>query len=314
MAEIQSGKAAKLPYSLSRWTDVPGAKWDWFLSQLDQGWMVAFDPRTAVPGRWSLKPEDVMGLIFWTKKPENLLSISRTRMLPYVGKTVVHMTMTGWHEIEKGAPDTDRALAYFDRLTGIYGIDSVTWRFSPVPLVDDVVERFERLAKRVAETGVKSVYVSFLQENDLMPETRPRRSRIELLKQMAAHSHGLRVLLCNEDTTLGERDIHPRLGRGVCEDGRRFIKLEDYPSDEGIVEGIVAGDARLEYLAPPVEGCGCALSVDPFTINETCTMGCAYCYAADKSLAPKKRNTTKGDGKVRLNLVEGKLPDPVWED
>ena len=45
---------------------------------------------------------------------------------------------------------------------------------------------------------------------------------------------------------------------------------------------------------PPSEGCGCVLMADPFTINESCTFGCQYCYAADKSLAPKKRNTTKG--------------------
>jgi len=277
MAELKTGKAEKLPYSLSRWTDVPAAKWDWFMSQVEQGEMVAFDPRTAIPYRWSLKPDDVFGLIFWTKVPENLLSISRTRMLPYIDKTVVHVTMNDWHEVEKGAPSREKARTHFQRLVDIYGIDSVTWRFSPVPLVGDVVERFEWLAEAVAATGVKSVYVSFLQENDLMPETRPRRTRVELLKQMAAHGHGLDILLCNEDTTLQDRDAFRHLRRGVCEDGRRFVRLEDYPS----TEPVVAGDVRLEWLAPPTEGCGCALAVDPFTINETCTLGCHYCLAPD---------------------------------
>lgn len=269
-----SGRIEKLPYSLSRWTDLPAAKWPWFETQLDQGWMVGFDPRTALPSKWSLAPADVFGLVFWTRNPTNLI-VHADRLRDY--PLVIHLTLTGWAEVEKGAPGIEEGLALMRDTVAIFGPSRVVWRFSPVPAVDDVIDRFERIAQTAVELGLTEVFTAFLQENDLLPETRRPRMRSELLRQLAVRSHGLRVSLCNEDRTLdlGTRMGPNNLGRAICESGRRFAKSE-YMVD-----------------SPPSEGCGCALAVDPFTINESCTMGCAYCYAADKSLAPKKHNTTK---------------------
>lgn len=278
-----SGRTEKLPYSLSRWTDLPAAKWAWFEEQLNQGWMIGIDPRTALPGKWALTPADVFGLIFWTRNPRNLLR-SADRLADY--PLVVHFTLTGWHEVERGAPGIEDGLALLRDTVAAFGVERVTWRFSPVPMVTDVLDRFDHLASEAAKLGLPEVFVAFLQENDLLPEGRGPRIRLELLKQFAVRSHGLQVKLCNEDRSLNLQSANglgPRkrtqpanLGWGICESGERFAKTE-YRID-----------------APATEGCGCALAVDPFTINESCTMGCAYCYAHDRSLAPKKRNTTKG--------------------
>lgn len=266
--DFRSGKKERLPYSLSRWTDLPAAKWAWFRAQLAKGQMVAFDPRTAVPSHWSLRPEDTLGLIFWTKDPSNLIKDS-VALQPY--HVVIHMTLTGWEEVEKGAPDLEEGLALMRRAVAAFGTEHVVWRFSPVPLVPDVVERFERMASQVREMGLTEVYISFLQENDLLPETRPSRVRAELLRQMASRSHGLKLILCAGDkATLSQNSVNP-VQLGVCESGERFLPSFHIPKDD----------------------CGCCLTVDPFTTNETCTFGCSYCYAADKTLAPKKRNTTK---------------------
>jgi len=278
---LRSGKAERLPYSLSRWTDLPAAKWEWFKAQLAQGKMVAFDPRTAVPAEWSLRPEDTLGLIFWTKNPENLIQHS-VALQPY--HVVIHMTLTGWEEVEKGAPSLDDGLQLLERAVAAFGTEHVVWRFSPVPLVPDVIERFEKMAARISKTGLKEVFVAFLQENDLLPETRPQRVRLELLKQMAIRSHGLTIRLCADDkATLGNAPCPGNLRHGICESGDRFVTERPQGRAEQIMQS----------LSVAKEDCGCCLAVDPFTINETCTFGCAYCYAADKSLAPKKRNTTK---------------------
>jgi hypothetical protein len=276
---ILSGRVEGMPYSLSRWTDIPAAKWPWFKEQLKAGHMIAFDPRTAVPGRWSLAPDDTMGLIFWTKNPMNLIADQHV-LRPYQSKMVVHLTITGWVEMEKGAPDVSTSIAAMIRLLDIFGPDGVVLRFSPIPMVPDVVERFARIAKPAAAYGIKHVYVIFLQENDLVPETRSVRVRREVLRQMAAAVPNITVALCREDRTLdggheGLDTMRPlNLQYGVCESGQRFYGETPVPDTMK-------------------EGCGCCLAVDPFTINESCTLRCAYCYAADKSLAPKKRNTTK---------------------
>lgn len=279
--KIQSGREARLPYSLSRWTDLPAAKWGWFAAQLDEGHMMAFDPRTAVPSRWSLLPEDVFGLIFWTRQPRNLIdNAERLKAYPLV----IHFTLTGWHEVEYGAPNLNEGLLLLAETVGTFGADKVVWRFSPVPAVADVVERFQVIAERALEMGLRHVYVSFLQDNDLVPEPRSRRLREEQLKLMAARVPDMEIRICRENApTGGGRPENLRLG--ICENGERFRPHRQFRWETDT-------ERRLMWDSSPTEQCGCILAVDPFTINEACCYGCAYCYAADKGLNPRKRNTT----------------------
>jgi hypothetical protein len=269
-----SGKAERLPYSLSRWTDVPAAKWPWFKAQLAQGYMVGFDPRTGIPARWSLAPEDVHGLILWTKDPRNLLA-DRDLLKPY--PLVVHVTLTGWTEAEKNAPGLRLGMALLRETVEAFGPERVVWRFSPIPQLPifDIIERFSEIAEVALCAGLKRVYVAFLQHNDRMPEKRTfgerRRVLLTLGSVMENFGGKLDVILCQDDQETLARPFQQGpacLKLGVCEDGAIF-----------------GGSAAFM-------DCGCAHAVDPFTVNESCTMGCAYCYAADRGLAPKKRNTT----------------------
>ncbi len=267
------GTHENLPYSLSRWTDVPAAKWEWMKQSVRDQRMLAFDPRTAIPSVWSLDPCDTLGLVFWTKDPTNLID-DAPWLREYRYK--VHVTATGWHEVEKGAPNGQRSAYLLQRAAEHLGPANVTWRFSPVPMVGDVVERFAAIMRDAGYVGVRDVYVSFLQTNDLMGESRTEDERLDILRglaEVAARYGEAKVRLCNEDRLLAGRvGLAANLSAGVCAP----------PSDFGVV----GRDAA------PSEGCGCVLMVDPFTINESCTMGCRYCYAADQTLSPKKRNTT----------------------
>lgn len=273
MSNVRNGLQAGFPYSLSRWTDVPAAKWDWFKASMDAGMMVAFDPTNGIPSRWSLKPEDTMGLVFWTKDPTNLIRDAAVlRRYPLR----IHVTLTGWEEVEKGAPDLATGAELLADALRTFGPSVVTWRFSPVPQVSDAVERFEAIAEKVGPAGANRVFLAFLQENDRMPETRSADDRIWLMAKMAhiGEKFGIHVDLCNEDRTLAGLNPHRNLSAGICAP----------PEDFALPAGKKAAS----------EGCGCVLMVDPFTINESCTMGCTYCYAADQGLSSKKRNTTKG--------------------
>lgn len=263
-----------MPYSLSRWTDVPIAKWDWFKAQLAQGWMAGFDPRTAVPSRWSLAPEDVLGLIFWTKNPSNLI---KSAALLAKHPLVVHVTLTGWMEVESGAPGIWEGIDLLEAAVNAFGPERVVWRFSPIPILPakgshgSLLDRFGAIAQTAHRMGLRKVYTSFLQPNDLMPEPRTKEERQAVLVAMAACAPEMQVLLCRDDqTTLDGLALPPNLSGGICEDGSVF----------GLTE------------TPYQDDCGCALAVDPFTPNESCTLGCQYCYAADKTLSPCRRNTT----------------------
>jgi hypothetical protein len=271
---VKIGRQEGIPYSLSRWTDVPAAKWEWMMDAFKQQKMVAFDPRTAIPSEWSLKPEDTLGLLFWTKDPTNLIT-EADLIKRYRHK--IHVTLTGWEEVERGAPNLAYGTALLVDTVEAFGPANVTWRFSPVPLLhpDEIAVRFQHIAYRAGLAGLRSVYLSFLQANDLMPEMRTLEERHQLLRRLAdvGAPYGIQIRLCNEDRLLVGASTYPNLDSDVCAPPKDFA----LPNRE----------------APPSEGCGCVLMADPFTVNETCTMGCQYCYAADENLSPKKRNTTR---------------------
>jgi hypothetical protein len=262
MGRIRRGITEGFPYSLSRWTDLPAAKWEWFRAQLANGSIIAMDPRTGLPDRWSLAPEDTLGLVFWTRNSSNLVR-DAALLSPY--RKVVHFTLTGWHEVEQRAPGIEKGLDLLASAVDTFGVDNVRWRFSPVPIVDDVVERFSTLASRAAALGLKDVYISFLQPNDWTPEPRTCVERESLLWGLSKVT-SLELVLCNEDSSTS---VSCGVRRGICEDASRF-----------------ANDVKAEK-------CGCALSVDPFSQNEACIYGCRYCYSGNRATAPRKRNTTR---------------------
>jgi hypothetical protein len=186
--------------------------------------------------------------------------------------------LTGWAEAEDGAPSLEEGLEILRETVATFGPGNVIWRFSPVPLVAEVTERFGKIAEVASSIGIEKCYLSFLhpvytdlgsieserlpsslglQSNRLMPETWPPEERSALIKDLVSRSEGVGVYLCadDKDTPLSGTEAY----RGVCENGERFSVLHQ---------------GRI-----PKEECGCALCVDPFTVGETCSMRCAYCYS-----------------------------------
>lgn len=265
MADL-NGITEGVPLSLSRYTDVLASKdkWAWFVQSMHEGRMLAFDPRNAIPRYWSTLPGQTAGIVFWTKNPTRLLGSTHLVEGHLVS---VHMTITGWTEAERGAPSIEAAAEMLNRTVEVFGADAVTWRFSPVPLVPDAAERFARINALVTPL-VDSVYVSFLQSNDRVPETRTVEERQEMLRRMAEVTTR-QVLLCAEDRSLVGATGPSNLATGICAPPSRF------------------GSA----IPTRSEGCGCVLMADPFTRNESCGLGCTYCYAADASTSAKKRST-----------------------
>jgi hypothetical protein len=275
--EVLSGKEVGFPYSFSRWTDVccSTGKWEWFQESLKNGYFIGFHPTEAIPYRWSLRPDDVLGLIFWTKDPSNLIW---SNVVDRGYNIKAHITVTGWEEVEGKAPKLGDAINSLGMAINILGSKNVYWRFSPVPMLPHsvIVEWFGQILAIASNEGLDRVYLSFLQENDLMPEIRSEVDRLNILLELAelSQSKGVKIYLCNEDRLLlGHPNAHPNLDSGVCA-----------PPEDFSLSG---------YAKPASEGCGCVLMVDPFTVNESCSVGCKYCYSSVKDFSPKRRDTTK---------------------
>lgn len=237
---MRSGAAENIAYSLSRWTDIVGTdrKWDWWQAALRAQSMISFDPHLATPATWSLRPQDVQSLIFWTKRPGKLLE-SYASLTPY--NVHVNITATGWHEVERGAPSLPEACQWLKCTPSMF---STSWRFSPIPVLkeSEVLNRFTVLAEFAAKGKLQKVYTSFLQANDKIPETRTKSEQTDLLGKLALRARDFGLYLVDWD---------------------EYLKM-DLPENRPMT--------------------------DPFTINESCQMGCAYCYAVNQ---PNKHNSLK---------------------
>jgi DNA repair photolyase len=210
-------------------------------------------------------------LVFWTRAPQRLIE-DQGLLESY--RIQIHVTVTGWTEVEHGAPNLEEGIELLKAVCGAYGPARVVLRFSPVPVVPDVVTRWERLVAAAAAIGIPHIYVAFLQPNDRMVDPRSPEEQFAVLTEIAqvAETYGVQVRLCQDGAALLIGRSASNLSLGVC-----------VPVD---------GLTVLGRPDPVPEGCGCVLMADPFTANESCVFNCSYCYAADQSLNPEKRNTT----------------------
>jgi hypothetical protein len=256
---IKTGKKEGFPYSLSRWTDIPAFRWNWFKSCLDLGYIIGFDPMCGVPSRWSIKPEDTLGLVFWTKDPTNLIIDNPKRFGYHIA---VHITVTGWSEVEHGAPSLKTGSNLLCLAADTFGPENVFWRFSPVPIVPDAIDRFKSILERVSSHNIQKVYMSFLQDNDSKLRDRSDCEKRILLNQMAelAERQKVKIILCNYDELELGVDMCPNITKGVCMPPEYFFSSKK-------------------------EKCGCIPMVDPFTINSKCGFSCEYCYSKSIGLS-----------------------------
>lgn len=177
-----SGRDLRTPYSFSRWTDVPAAKWGWFRERLAEGSFVGFAEQSLTPQRWSLRPEDTEKLVIWTRNPRALF-VDRHLLEPY--DLHIHHTLTGWCEAEIGSPNPVKGLGDLKMLLDLFGPDRVTWRFTPIPATPDSLDRWVCLAENLKPYGVKHVTAAFSSGAGYWAEDRSEGERAKLLADMA---------------------------------------------------------------------------------------------------------------------------------
>jgi len=259
--------------SCSRRTDIPAFYTPWLLNRLEAGFCHVRNPYGPQIRRVSLRPEDVAGLIFWTRDPRPLL--------PHLAglKTADFdfyflMTITGYPEaMEPHCPETDRQVEAFvecaERHPG-----RVFWRYDPIVLSRATppeyhLRRFDEISGRL-EGHTARCYFSFAvwfrktRANLLAidtggfgfvdPETETRRALVGRLRERAGE-RGMRLYSCCEDAL-----VEPGIEKAHCADASLFKR------------------AVAARPAPTRQDCGCWTSVD-IGAYDTCLHGCRYCYA-----------------------------------
>lgn len=261
--------------SASRRTDIPAFHARWLLERVRGG--SCEYPNPLFPSkrhRVSLRTEDVLGWVFWTRDASPLLPLLpefEARGWPYLFQyTVIGYPRT----IDPRCPAVDEAVATIRNLAAHAGRERIVWRYDPILLTRDIDvdwhrENFRRIADRLAG-NVRHVVVSVV---DAYPRARRALADLggvfdpaayaSLLAGIAgdAAARGLAVFSCAEPAV-----NVPGIEPGRCVDADVLDSLAGRPSP------------RPPRLHRQRTGCRCHRSVDIGTAG-TCGFGCAYCYA-----------------------------------
>jgi hypothetical protein len=232
--------------------------------------------------RVALRPPEAEAFVFWTRhaRPffpvlDELESLGLPHYFLY--------TINGYGPpLEARLPSIDVATATLVALSERLRPGSVVWRYDPILLgtafpMRDHLERFAAIADKL-EGHVQRVVTSLLEPyrktmrrvgqlfsiGDEVVTVRPHEPEAqELLVGLAslAREHGMQLSACAQ-----EADLSPlRISRAKCVDDELLSKLggRDFsrPKDPG-----------------QRAACHCVVSKD-IGIGDTCTFGCAYCYA-----------------------------------
>lgn len=261
--------------SASRRTDIPAYYSQWFSRRIREGHVLVRNPMNPHQvSRISLSPEDVDGIVFWTKNPAPMLDkLDVLREYMYYFQCTI--TPYG-RDVEPGLPDKERAIIpAFQRLSDQIGPQRVIWRYDPILLsgrysLETHIRSFERMARQL-HPYTKKCTISFI---DLYRNTARNMAGLAMQPLTAqaqnvlagafaeiAHGFGLEIDTCAEEIDLEKYGIsHAR-----CIDGRLFEQLLGCPMQ--------APKDKNQRAA-----CGCMESVDIGAYN-TCKNGCVYCYA-----------------------------------
>jgi hypothetical protein len=280
--------------SASRRTDIPALYADWFAARLQAGFCLVRNPFNAKQvARVELGAEEAEAFVFWTRhaRPffDTLAELERRQARFYFQYTV-----TGYGPpLEPRLPPLERAVETFIELARRCPAGAVVWRYDPIVLgeafpVREHLVRFAGIARRL-EGHTRRVVVSLLDGyrktarrvghhyawgREVLASPHGCPELPELLRGLAALSreHGMRIDACAEPV-----DLEPYgIGRAKCID------------DELLTE-LYGGDWARRKDPGQRPSCACIQSKD-IGAPDTCTFGCAYCYATRSDELAKRRH------------------------
>ena len=272
--------------SASRRTDIPAFYADWFMNRVRDRFFHRVNPFNSnqVSG-FSLNPEDVDAICFWTKNPrpmmKHLEELDQRGLNYYFQYTLNPYNTT----FEPHVPSLQERIVTFKELAGHVGSERVVWRYDPVILssatpVSWHLKKAELIASQLKDSTRRLVFSFYdfygkgqgrlnraLQDTDIKLDDITAPEHKDSLEQIArgfkeiADRHGLQIFSCSEEVDLDSIGIQ----HGACIDGALISELF----------GTTAVSAKDKNQR---ESCGCVESVDMGMYN-SCHFRCAYCYA-----------------------------------
>jgi len=261
--------------SASRRTDIPSGYSEWFFRRIAEGYVLVRNPMNFHRiGRVSLSPDDVDGILFWTKNPVPMLD-RLDELKDYMYCFQFTITPYG-KDAEPHIPPKKDMLSAFMRLSDKIGADRVIWRYDPILIsagysFEFHEDSFGKIAQMLRDY-TKKVIISFIDvkyrgarnyAKELLSPELASSVQYSLAASLAktAVNCGMSMDACAEELDL----LRFGIGRAKCVDAVLFEKL--------LGRSLNIGKDRTQRPK-----CGCSASIDIGSYN-TCPNGCRYCYA-----------------------------------
>jgi len=272
--------------SASRRTDIPAFYSEWFMNRIRAGYFYRVNPFNSrqVSG-FSLNPEHLDAICFWTKDPRPLLR--HLDELDARGhRYYFQFTLNPYgREFEPEVPSLAERIDTFRELAGRIGPERVVWRYDPLILSSATpaawhLQQAERLAAQL-QGATRRLVFSFHDRygrgkgrlhaalagsgitlaDFTAPDKAAELDELVYGFRTIADRYRLEIFTCSEEVDLSAAGIE----HGACIDGR-------------LVRQLFGGTPSAVKDRNQRQACGCVESVDMGSYN-SCRFRCAYCYA-----------------------------------
>jgi len=279
--------------SASRRTDIPHYFGKWFAERRKAGF-AEFINAFGGKGRVSLRNEDVLGYLFWTKYAHSFksqLQALRDEGISYV----FQYTLTGYgHDLEPHIPKLEKVIDDFIVVSNtLPSSECIQWRYDPIVISKAFPVRFHlthfRQIASTLEGSTRIVNVSFpepyaktvrrmndiveVQYRQLNSKHKMVSTRYPNLSQVGQEAN---TLLNNLANIAAEYQIELR----ICSNPEWLLAQSQCCSVALFAPYGIELVKKLNQLEqmPSREGCHCLKSID-IGMDNTCVSGCRYCYA-----------------------------------
>lgn len=212
----------------------------------------------------SLKKEEILGFVFWSKNFKPLLKYLK-EIEEYSDKFHFHFTIN-FHpkEIEPLPLDFKEIIKTFEFLSKKYGKGSLSWRFDPIlpssiyPFKEQIknFKKVGKCLKGMTERCITSFmfpYGKVKRRIKFLEDSMEKKGEILRILRDEAENLGIKLFLCSSNPSV--EGVEP----SKCIDGLKFFNVKGKKS-------------------PTRKGCNCDFSLD-LGIYGTCKSKCIYCYA-----------------------------------
>jgi Domain of unknown function (DUF1848). len=264
--------------SASRRTDIPR----FFSADFFAAWQrgkISFDSGYGRSYTVSLKPDDVLGYIFWSKDFSPFIKHPLFDKLISLNNAVFHFTINNCPDLEPRVAPLQERIATLFRLCDLVGPERVLWRFDPVckyrsssgEFVTNE-QAFYALLQQVRKAGVKRCYFSFMSDYNKLAKrgiafrefNDEEKTRIAEGMLDSAMQANMSLWNCCNNETL---KLVPGIHMAHCIEDELLKNTDRFNVH------------RTLAIKPTRRGCGCCESRDIGSYLQKCPHGCLYCYA-----------------------------------